>query len=244
MLTDLGLSTNSAEIYLASLSLGPSSILFLARETGIKRTTIYSIVDDLIRKGLMRIEVRGFKKFFAAENPERLEHMLELRQKQIGKFLPELQALYNLKKGESIIKYYDGPEAVKSVYEEILREIQPHEEYLSVGNPTQWFPLDARYLENFMERRAELSRGLNFTIRLLLKESEKAFDLKKYEKNYNEKIKILPKDVSFSSNLIILQRKIVIHQLTAPIKAIVVENESTAQLQRELFNIIWRSIGE
>mgnify|MGYP001589474593 FL=1 len=216
----------------------------ISRETDIKRTTVYSIIDDLTQKGLMRVDVKGLKRLFATENPERLKHMLELQQKQMDESMPELQSLYNLKKGESLIKYYNGLAAIKSLYESILREMRPHEEYLSVGNPTQWFPLDAAYFKDFMERRANLSHGLNFSIRLLLTESEKTRELKKYERNYNEKIRILPKDMSFSSNLIILQRKVILHQLTPPIRAIVIENESTAQLQRELFNTIWKFLDE
>lgn len=242
-LTEIGMTENEATIYLTALSLGPATIFRLAQISEIKRTTVYSVVESLKQKGLIKVEVKGFKKLFMAEKPEKLEVMLELRRKRMETLLPEFQSIENLDGGESFIKYYDGWDAVKSIYEEILREIRPHDEYLTVGNPAKLFPLYADYFNDFMERRAKLSRKLNFQIRLLLKECDKARELKQYEKNYNEEVKILPKNVNFSSNLIIIPKKVIIHQLVPPVRAVVIENKSAVQLQRELFNTIWESIG-
>ncbi|MFH0854565.1 MAG: helix-turn-helix domain-containing protein [bacterium] len=240
-LKDIGMTDNEAIVYLTLLSLGPSTILKLSKASEIKRTTVYAIVDSLTQKGLIKIEVKGFKKLFIAEKPEKLKIILELQRKKMEKLLPEFQAIENLKGGESFLKYYEGLEAIKGVYEEILKEMNPKEEYLSVGNPILWFSIDNDYFQNFRERRAKLSRKLNFRIRHLLKESPRALELKKCEANYNEKIKILPEGINFSSNLIILQKKIIIHQLISPMLAIVIENRSVVQLQRELFNIIWEA---
>ncbi|MFH1030912.1 MAG: helix-turn-helix domain-containing protein [bacterium] len=241
-LTEIGMTENEAKIYLTALSLGPTTIFRFSQIAEIKRTTVYSVVDSLKQKGLIKVEVKGFKKFFMAEKPEKLEVMLELRRKRMEKLLPEFQRIENFEGGESFIKYYDGLEAVKSLYEDILQELRPHDEYLSVGNPTYWFPLDVDYFTNYRERMAKFSRKLNLKIRLLLKECDKARELKQCEKNYNEKVKILPKNVNFSSNLIIIPKKVIIHQLVPPVRAVVIENKSAVQLQRELFNTIWESI--
>ncbi len=241
-LSDIGMTENEAKIYLTLLSLGATTILKLSNVSEIKRTTAYAVVESLKQKGLVKVEVKGFKKLFIAEKPEKLEVMMELRRKRMKELLPEFQAIENLKEGESFIKYYDGLEAVKGVYEEILKEMRPHEEYLTVGNPSQWFPLDAEYFQNFKERRTKLSWKLNFKIRHLLKDCDKTHELKKYEKNYNEEIKILPEKINFSSNLIIIPKKVIIHQLIPPFRAIVIENQSAVQLQRELFNTLWETL--
>ncbi len=242
-LSEMGMTENESKIYLTLLSLGATTILKLSNVSEIKRTTAYAVVESLQQKGLVKIEVNGFKKLFIAEPPEKLEVMLELRRKKMKELLPEFMAIQNLEGVESFIKYYDGLESIKTVYEEILKEMRPHEEYLSIGNPSKWFPLDSEYFQNFRQRRAELSRKINFTIRHLLKDCEKAREIKNYEKNFNEKIKILPEKINFSSNLIIIPRKVIIHQLIPPFRAIVIENPSAVQLQRELFNIIWETIN-
>lgn len=239
-LKDLGLSENEAKVYLASLSLGPSTILKIAKTAEIKRTTVYSLIESLKQKGLINIEVRGFKKLFAAENPEKLENILEERRKKLKSSLPEFLALYSLKGGESIIKYYEGLVAVKSIYEELLKDVKPHEDYLVITHQQQWHDLDPEYFQKFTQRRAKL----NIKIRMLMQDSKIAREFKKNEKIYNAKINILPRGISLITNLVIIPKKVVIHQLIPPIMAFVIENKSVIQMHRELFEIIWKSTAD
>ena len=68
-LESLGLSENEAKVYYAALTLGPASILNIARAAGIKRTTVYSVVEALKQRGLMVLEVKGFKQNYVAQDP-------------------------------------------------------------------------------------------------------------------------------------------------------------------------------
>lgn len=45
-------------------------------------------------------------------------------------FLSDLTSLYKLKGQEGSLKYYQGLEMVKSVCEELLKDVLPHEDYL------------------------------------------------------------------------------------------------------------------
>ena len=240
ILENLGLTENEAKVYLASLSLGQSTILKISRTAEIKRTTIYSVIESLKQKGLMKIEIKGWKKLFVAESPEKLDVMIKNRREELKSSLPEFLALYNLQGEESFIKYYEGLEAVKSVYESMLRDVRPHEDYLVVTDSKEWYQLDEKFFLKYIQKRATL----NVNTRVLLQDSETARHFKKIEKNHNEKIKILPVNTSLKTNLIIIPRRIVIHQLTPPILAIVIENKSVIQMHKELFELIWNSIKE
>src|SRR3989338_6121463 len=105
LLEELGLSENESKVYFASLSLGPATIIRIANTAEIKRTTVYSVVEALKQKGLINLEIKGFKKLYAAENPEKLETILEVKRNKLKAMLPEFAGLYNLKGGESFIKY-------------------------------------------------------------------------------------------------------------------------------------------
>ena len=59
------------------MSLGSTTVLKIARETGIKRSTVYLAIDSLKQKGLINIEVKGFKKFIVAQDPEVLQNMIK-----------------------------------------------------------------------------------------------------------------------------------------------------------------------
>ncbi len=240
LLIELGLNENEAVIYLVSLSLGHSTILKISQAAEIKRTTVYSIVDSLKQKGLMNIELKGWKKLYVAQNPEKLYSTLEAKRELLKDSLPEFSALYNLKGGENFIKYYEGLESVKSVYESMIRDIKPRENYMVVTDQERWFNLDREYFSDFMQRRAKL----NTNIRLLFQNSEVAREFKKKEQIYNEKIKILPQETELTTNLVIIPRRVLIHQLTHPIIGIVIENRSVIQMHKEMFEIIWNSIKE
>ena len=128
-LQDFGLDSNEAGVYLASLSLGSTTILKLSQQSGINRTTVYEVVGALEKKGLMKKEIKGLKTVYAPEPPERLEKTLEAKKANLMELLPELQGKYHLKGKGSSIKYYEGLTAIKNVYDELLQELRPHDFY-------------------------------------------------------------------------------------------------------------------
>ena len=107
-LEKIGLVKHEAQVYLASLALGPSTVLKIAKEAGLPRTTVYSIIESLKKKGLIFIEEKGFKKLHAPQRPDQLEMVLEQRKQEFKNMLPEFSALYNLHAGESLIQYFEG----------------------------------------------------------------------------------------------------------------------------------------
>ncbi len=240
VLTEVGLSENEARVYLAALSLGPTTILRIARAAEIRRTTAYPVIESLKRRGLMNIELKGLKQLFVAENPQKLENVLESRKTKFEEAFPEFAALYNLKGGEGVVKYYEGLESVKNVYEGLLRDIRPREDYLAISNATQWKDLDEKWFEKFMEKRAKLP----INIRLLLQGSEQARHYKKFARNYNFVVKILPKNTALTTSTTITPQRVVIHQLIPPVMAIVIENESIIKTHREMFAIMWDAFSE
>lgn len=240
VLTAAGLAPNEAAVYLSALSLGASSALQLARASNLKRTTVYSVVESLQAKGLMTLEAHGFKRLFAAEGPERLESLLDERRQAFLSVLPELSGLFKLKGAATFIKYYQGLEGMKAVYESLLNDVRPGEDYLIVSNPNQWMKLAEDFFRDFLERRARLP----IRIRGLFERGPVSSKLKQLEKRYNQHIRFLPAETSLSTNLVVIPKKVVIHQLSAPVMAYVIENQSVVKMHREIFEIMWRNAEE
>jgi HTH-type transcriptional regulator, sugar sensing transcriptional regulator len=239
-LSAAGLSQNEAQVYLSALSIGASSALQISRQAGLKRTTVYSIIDSLQVKGLINVEMRGFKRLFAAESPERLKTVLEQRQQQFYTALPELSALFNLKGSESLIKYYQGLAGMKSVYESLLSSVRPGDDYLVISNAEKTMSLAPEFYWDFFARRAKLP----IKIRVLAQPDRYGTQLKKNQARYNQQVRFLPPGTQLTTNLVIIPAKVVMHQVTPPILVLVVENRSIVQLHRELFEMIWRSLEE
>lgn len=235
-LQGLGLSEHEAQVYYASLSIGPAAILKIADAAEVKRTTVYSVVESLQRKGLMNIEIKGPKKLFKAEHPEKLERILESRRHQLQQQLPELTSLYNLEGGESFLKHYEGIQGVKNAYESILASMGPHDFYYVVTDESRWHSLDEKYYEDFRRRRA---KKVKEPMKILLQPSEAADRVIKFQQNFNTKAKLLPPEIVLTTNLIVTPYKVLVHQLIPPIFAIVMENGSLIAMHKQMFEIIW-----
>ncbi len=238
ILKNIGLDESEAQVYLTSLSLGSTTVLKIARASNLKRTTVYGVIESLQTKGLMRIELKGLKQLYVAENPEKLEVMLESRQREFSASLPEFMALHKLQGTESVIKFYTGIKAMQQLYMDTLKEIRPHEDYLVIANQEKWFELDPKFSIRYIEDRAKL----NVKTRLLFQESKIAREHKGFEKNFNEEIRILPGETSLHVDTLLLPRKLIISELLPPYKVIVIENQSIVELHREMFEMIWKTL--
>jgi len=236
-LEEIGLSENESKVYFAVLSLGPTTILSIARTTGIKRSTVYSVVDSLKSKGLMNTEVSGFKNKFAAVHPSRLEAILDQRKNVLEKNFTDLLALYNLKGKESFIKHYDGMEGVKEAYESMIRDIKPREEYYILANQDLWFELDKKYFENFLLRRSKL----NINVKMLLENTEIAKKFLTLPVVHKAGKKLLPKSTKLTTNLVVTPQRVLVHQLIPPIQGIVIESKSIVEMHQQIFTLLWNS---
>lgn len=236
----LGLKEYEARVYVTALALGPTTVLNIARKTGIHRTTVYAVMDALKLRGLMHEEAYGFKTKYVADSPEKLELALERKRGELHEALPQLMALYNVGGKESSFKIYEGLEAVKSVYTNILKDLRPHDEYCAVTNHDLWVDLDPEFFLSFLEKRAK-TRVHN---RILLQNTERGLESKKTARNYGETIRILPKDITLTSNLVITPRLIMMHALQQPVLAVALTDKSFIKMQKEFFEVLWAASSE
>lgn len=123
-LRKLGLKEKEVAIYLAALELGYSPVQLIARQAGVSRPTAYEIINELIKKGLMRESKRkgltkGEKNLFSAESPDKLLGLLRVQKREIEekerefiRIISALRAKYYLA-GQSEIRSFEGAEGLK-----------------------------------------------------------------------------------------------------------------------------------
>ena len=148
--------------------------------------------------------------------------------------------MYNLKGGESFLKYYSGLAAVKDLYNTLIEEMRPGESYDVISDSVKWFALDKKFFDDFVRRRA----SMNIRSRLLLQDSPVAREEKKFERQFGKSVKILPENSGLDVNLIVTPHRAVVHQLVEPVMAIVIETKSVIHLHQKMFDLIWNSIPD
>ena len=239
VLEELGLLENEARIYLALLELGPETILRLSRHSGIKRSTVYTAVSSLTEKGLVNIQAKGRKRLFAAENPERLESLLERRRSDFRRLLPRLSAeFHQTRESESFIKHHHGISGIKTVYERFLSELRPGDFYYAISNQEKLFGLDPSFFESFTERRSQI----DVRFRLILQDTAHARTYRQSERFSRGVVRLLPAERAVNTCIIVVPRRVIIVQLVEPVLAMEIDNPHVVHSQRMTFELLWDSL--
>ena len=121
VLDQIGLEGKKADVYLAALELGSSTVIEISKKAAIKRTTCYDILLDLITEGLISQTQLGKKRLFVGEDPEKIQRNLKSKERLFAEILPQLQSINNSRIAKPKIRFYEGKEGIKEVYEDTLK---------------------------------------------------------------------------------------------------------------------------
>ncbi|NTW13542.1 MAG: hypothetical protein HGA31_00735 [Candidatus Moranbacteria bacterium] len=161
-LQNAGLNETEAKIYLAVLELGQTSVSRIALKAGIKRTTVYLSLENLMKKGLISAIKKGSKAYYYAEDPRNLERMMEVRKNEVSDIIPRLLAFTNLIDNKPEIRYFEGEEGIKEVLMKSLE--QPGKEILMMFSESYFSDFGDEFFEKTYRperiRRKILSRTL------------------------------------------------------------------------------------
>jgi len=126
-LVEYGLTENESKAYLTLLELQNASANEIAKASGIKRSSIYVILDSLKKQGLVGISNDNKIQNYVATSPEALMFAAkEKSQKQeeiknkIDSIIPELKALYKETKKGPKVKIFEGKIGLVSALESTL----------------------------------------------------------------------------------------------------------------------------
>src|SRR6187549_935568 len=130
-LISLGLSQKEAAVYVAMLTLGRGTVTQISRAAGINRTTGYDILGSLFEDGLVRISGKEPKQEYVAESPGNILKLLNKRLRETEErihrakeFVPKLESIHKIDTRPQI-KFYEGIEGLKQVYEDTLTATEP-----------------------------------------------------------------------------------------------------------------------
>lgn len=123
ILSSLGLQNSEIKTYLSAFENGPSSAQDLAKLSSLSRQATYVAIETLTKRGLMSSVMRGKKRFYAAESPEKLltyakrkERELKEKVKDLEETLPELEMQAG---GERpIVRMFEGKQGLRAIIED------------------------------------------------------------------------------------------------------------------------------
>lgn len=129
----LGLSETEANIYLTVIENGPVTVSDIARISGLYRPTVYKNLPLLLEKQLISRSRAGKRTVYMSEDPARLRKLADRLAKELDRVLPELSQMHTLTKTRPVIRYVEGKEGIKQVYEDMIRSCGKSDIILSIS---------------------------------------------------------------------------------------------------------------
>jgi sugar-specific transcriptional regulator TrmB len=136
ILKKIGFSDKNAQVYMALLQLGPSSVRSLAEFCSLNHGTTYDALKWLQDQGIVSFYQKESKQQFVAEQPEKLMELvkkqssnLEEAGRQVERLLPELEALYHKGGDRPVAKYFDAKE-IALILQDVLDTCEAADERL------------------------------------------------------------------------------------------------------------------
>lgn len=151
-LEQLGLEGKKADVYLASLELGSASVIEIAKKASIKRTTSYDILMDLKAIGLISETIKGKKRLFIGENPEKIQKDLQKKEGLFSEILPQLKSIHNISGVKPKIRYFEGKEGLIEAYDDALKYSG---EIAAFGSEDVYKVLGRDWVEDYIKRRVK-----------------------------------------------------------------------------------------
>lgn len=235
-LEGVGMHENEAQVYLAGLELGPSSIWDIAQKSGIKRPTCYVMMDNLMFKGYASSTFDGKRNIYTVASPKRLLSSLNRRQEKLRETITQLEGLASQSSLKPNIRLYEGKAGVMEVYNLTLN-LAKDEEILIYGSvlvAISYQEFIDEYLKNRVKKKIKVKAILPDTVenRKILARDEKELRQTRFISSEDFKQKT---EVNIFGDSIAY----IAHSEKEPF-ATVIENSTLAEEEKDRFNLLWQ----
>jgi len=241
-LNELGFSKKETDVYTALLRLQLANAHQIAKAAGVRRTTVYDILEDLTTRGLATKSIQGKRQTYLAEPPQRLIEINQKQQAVLADIMPSLSALPSAGKHPPVVRFYDTVEGIrKAVMDTVNGKEKIRRDFASVEHIVDF--LGQRFIDHQIEKRVR--RGIRVHS-LRCPEpttgwSRKDWYLRAENPKTLREVRYLPKKVLFEPVVFLHDDTTTIISSKKESYALVIESKELCQALKILFDIAWDS---
>lgn len=253
-LSQLGFTESEARIYIELLKIGSQPVSIVAKRVGFNRTSAYSVLKSLERKGVVSSYICGAMKIFSANDPNCLVAYLESKTRildyyrtELLSIIPKFRSLSGLLSfRRPVVRYFEGIEGIKHVMYDALNASSYFYAYLSVD---KW--LDSN-LNDFLldyEKFRVFDKCVQLKAIVADIPSVRSFFTENYQfanVNLTELLYLDVKDFAslFEDEMNIYDDKVaIIHLDKGEEYAVVIESDEIAAMQKTIFEMVWKGFN-
>ncbi len=227
-LEELGLSSKEVSIYLALLSLGPSTVSKIAERTGVDRTLCYSLLNKLIDRGYVSFMASSTAKEFSAVDPFKLLSDVQVLQERLQTLVPELRALSNKKQSPLSVETFKGSEGVRWILSDFMnQQVDAH----IFGDLDLFIKTAPILLEKYFQH---LEKNHLFEYLIFPEGPDPGMH------QTQSKFRTVPRKLLSTSAVWVYGDKTAIIIWAEPILTILIQNQTVADNYRAYFKFLWK----
>lgn len=241
----LGLSSEIADIYLALLAYGPQTISDLSRHSGVERTRVYRLLDELSASNLVEMETQYKRTILHAAPIGNLQILLVKKEQELEELRKGLKELHTKLDAGSLaspttkIQAYQGSDGLKQMF---WNQTRSKSENLSILHENM-----QRYTNvAFFDRWARTCNERGLTFRSMVGDSFVEAQKTWYGEHANERLKDWHGRYVPESVFPITHSTVIYDDVTAyynwkdgEIFGMEIHNPHIADAQRQYFEMLW-----
>lgn len=231
----LGLNQKQAEIYLALLQLGKATAYVVAQKSGLKRPTVYVVLDELREKGLVFKIPYPKKQIFLAKPPQDLINEAEDKLRRVKSIIPELLSLTKDKEKPSTM-YFEGINGIKEFLNFGLDRLENGE---MVGFYAHTEKTMDEMKDIFEDYGLKIKRK-KIKVRGFAPDHPSLKTYRQRDAEYGRTIKVVPFDKYSSDVSIDIGPNFVRILMINDLQGVVIEHQGLAVALKQIFEMQWR----
>jgi len=245
LLENLGLTDKEPDVYITLIKTpGAQPASIIAQKLSMNRTTVYKILINLSKIGLVTKTMKhGITCFLAEEADKQIENLFFEKKAKLNKMNQQLidilPMVKNLQKHKLLapkVRFYEGLEGVKRVYEDTLIAGDTILAFENVEPMTQ--DLKKYIFDDYIPRRAEN----NVSVQVITPENKDHKSVRKDDKKFLRETRF------FSQDILPIEIEINIYgDKTALFSykkeemfAVILESQAIANSLRAIFSFCWK----
>lgn len=233
-LQNLGLTEKQAIIYTNLLQLGKTTAYKIAQKSGLKRPTVYVILDELRLKGLVTKIPYPKKQIYTAKHPKEFIQEVQDKLNKAVSTLPELLALTKSEDKPSVM-YFDGVNGIQELLNSGLDKLENNE---LVGFYAHIEDIKDDVIKIFEGYNRKL-KNMKIAVRGIAPEHQSLKLYREKDAEYHRNVKIVPFNTYSSDISIDIGPDFVRILMFKNLQGILIENKSLALAMKQIFEMQW-----
>ena len=243
VIQSVGLDAEEAKLYIAGLKLGTSPASAYAKNTGFNRITTYNQLEKLTKRGIFSAVRKKNAKWYQPISPEKLSIEAHKNAESLERVLPDLRGLMGNHHRTPRVRYYEGAEGVRDVYQDTL---SAQTDILNFANSDIIRSFCKVYDKEYVAQRVK--KGIH--LKGIAPDDDAGRKVQGKDKESFREIRLVSvKEFPINNEINIYDNKVAIISFSedeTEVFGVIIESKEVAQTQRQIFEMAWRfaALGE